>query len=156
MHSAPAVGLSVVRSRWHLGVAILGSSLGLWALVALIFQASFGAKSILIFASWVLCTWAALVGWTRSPTGLLQWDGQHWNWSHHEQMLVCRAGILLDFQTMILVRLYPENGDHFCIWLDAKAHAQKWIALRRALISGRQLAERGDSASQRLGVGELP
>jgi hypothetical protein len=156
MHSAPAVGVSVVRSRWLLWVVISLSSLGLWAVTALVFQAPFDASSILIFASWLVCTWVALVGWTRSATGLLQWDGQHWNWSHKEQMLVCRAGILLDFQTMILVRLYPENGEHICLWLDGKAHAPKWIALRRALISGRQLAERGDSAPQRLGVGELP
>ena len=85
-------------------------------------------------------TWAWLAWW-RSPTGLLQWDGEHWFWTESGATQMCGVHLQWDFQRLAWVRLQPQTQR--TVWLciapargASGAHAS-WQALRRALVHAR-------------------
>lgn len=97
-----------------------------WVLDAIVFAALLGAGVL----SWR--------GWQQSPTGCLQWDGQHWHWSGLEDSGQCRLNVLLDFQSVLLVRVRGDTDRPVWLWLEQPELAgMQWRALRRALV-GRQ------------------
>lgn len=133
MHRPPATRYRVTRSRWF--AAIL---LAFWLLATL---------NILLFAwqqdrlPWVLALlagclalglWAA-VGWMRSPTGELRWDGEHLFWSDQPEALT-QVQLVLDAGRLVMARFYrPGGASLFLVLTDDKT--QDWLALRRVLVA---------------------
>ena len=60
-----------------------------------------------------------LIGWYRSPVGILQWDGAAWSWNG---IPVPRVTVQLDWQYGMVVSATAS------VWLDAPS-----VELRRAL-----------------------
>lgn len=94
-----------------------------WVLDAIVFAALLGSGVL----SWR--------GWQQSPTGCLQWDGQHWYWSGLEDSYRCHLNVLLDFQSVLLVCVRGDTNRPVWLWLEQhEPVGMQWRALRRALV----------------------
>src|SRR4051812_12376891 len=88
MHAAPSVSYPVGRSRFA-GALLAGT----WLLAAAATMAWTlssplpGWRQLLGACILAACGFAALVGWLRSPTGTLAWDGGAWRWEGVEGRL---------------------------------------------------------------------
>lgn len=121
--------MRVIVFLWSLG---LSTSLALahgrssWVLDAIVMAALLGVGVL------------SLRGWQQSPTGCLQWDGQHWHWSGREDSVQCRLKVLLDFQSVLLVCVRDDTHPPVWLWLEQpEPVGVQWRALRRAVV-GRQ------------------
>jgi toxin CptA len=136
MHRAPAVNFTVKRSRWQ---ARLIACLGLLALAILAVFAQGQAvldvrTGVVALAILVTCS-LAFLGWRQSPQGSLRWDGQHWHWSGFPDNTVCRLGLLMDLQSVVVVTLKAETQSSISLWLETTCGDANWKALRRAIVS---------------------
>lgn len=138
MHRAPAVSCLVTRSRWHLRVVIFLWLLGLSMSLALVHGQSSWVLKAFVFAALLGAGLLSWRGWQRSPAGCLRWDGQRWQWSGLKDSGQCHLDVLLDFQSVLLVRLRGDASPPVWLWLEQPEPAGvQWRALRRALV-GRQ------------------
>lgn len=135
MHRAPATSFPVARSRWHLRVILLLWSMGALASVALLWDQTAPEVHVGVLACLLLIGAVSLWGWKHAPSGRLQWDGQHWQWSGLDDAHGCHLDLLLDFQVMMLVCLRDGTQRRVWLWLDGVPGDPKWIALRRAVVS---------------------
>lgn len=143
MHRPPAVSYSVVRSRWYaraLGVVwVTGAALvqlALWRYHYAI------ATMALLEGVCLVAGLAAVWAWRAAPQGVLRWDGDHWHWSGFAGEPVLQVAVHFDFQTLLLVSVQCQGHAPMWLWLDrASASRTHWLALRRALVSGRPSAD---------------
>jgi hypothetical protein len=140
MHRPPAVSYSVVRSRWHGRIL-----LALWGLGAVLAQLALWWYAYSALASAILecaCIGAgvcALWAWRAAPTGLLRWDGEHWQWSGLAGEPVRRLTVHFDFQALVLVSVQGPGSERVWLWLErASVSRTQWLALRRALVASRK------------------
>lgn len=134
---APPVSYPVGRSLW-----VLGMLMGCWVLAAAVtagwwhLAAPGHAGPWLGVAALVLSGGGALWGWQRSPTGVLQWDGQDWQWQsagYQSPTTVDAPEPVLDLQNLLLVRMHNRAGAPWWVWADAASDPLHWLDLRRAL-----------------------
>lgn len=136
MHRAPAVSYLVARSRWHRRAVIFLWLLGFAMSLAWVHGQSNWAREVLVFATLFLAGVLSWRGWQQSPTGCLQWDGQHWHWSGLEDPGQCRLNVLLDFQSVLLVCVRGNTNRPVWLWLEqSEPVGAQWRALRRALVA---------------------
>lgn len=145
MHSAPAVSVAVVRSRWHLRVILMLGVVGALAVGAL--ARDLPQAQALLLAGVVLASGAtALAGWYRSPAGCLQWDGQHWHWPNVSDTPDWQLALHFDFQRVMVVSLRGRARLTVWLWLESAPNDPRWMALRRAVVASRKLPTTGDGA----------
>lgn len=152
MHRAPAVIFTVKRSRWQLRLIACMSALAFAALVA------FGSgqtgpdhRTALLAFAIVFASSVAYRGWAQSPQGSLRWDGQYWLWSGFGEGLACHLGLLMDFQSAVVVSVRAKDQSPVFLWLEATPGDLKWTSLRRAIVSSHAAAE-GKSKDARPGI----
>lgn len=85
---------------------------------------------------------AAYWGWATTPSGLLRWDGEHWDieWSNFASKAsqppsIKNILVQFDFQFFLLLRLDLVKGGCHWLWLDRWSDARDWHALRRSVFS---------------------
>lgn len=136
MHHPPPISVTVRRAAWHKYVLLALWLLGVAASWAFVVQQTSGGQRFVVPVSCVVAGVLAWHGWTSSVTGRLQWNGEHWYWTHFDGSPVGLLSILLDFQRFVLVRLVSEKGDSVWLWLHSAQVDAPWLALRRALVHG--------------------
>lgn len=135
MHRPPAVSYTVGRSSGQLALVALLCGVAVVA-TALLTQsaasplAKWGVLSILAISALL-----ALVGWWRSCTGVLRWDGQAWLWTGFGDIAVHHSALVLDFQQLVLLKLVSEDGAVAWLWLQGASGNRQWLALRRAIVA---------------------
>lgn len=127
-----AVGRSFfVRGLW----------LGCWGLASLVTVSWWWAAPAdwgpwLGTAALLISGGCALWAWRRSPVGVLQWDGQSWQWQSDDHFGPCEVDWpepVLDFQNVLLVRMHHRADAPRWVWADATSDPLHWLDLRRAL-----------------------
>lgn len=152
MHRAPAVIFIVKSSRWQLRLIACLSALAFAALVAFgSGQSGSDHRTALLALAIVFAGNVAYRGWAQSPQGSLRWDGQHWLWSGFGEGLACHLGLLMDFQSVMVVRVRAKDQAPVFIWLEATPGDSNWMPLRRAIVSSHADAE-GKSKDARSGI----
>lgn len=71
------------------------------------------------------------------PQGVLHWDGQHWAWETPQRVVVYQGGaqVVLDGQSLLLVRLVQHDGGIQCFVLQRSWWPCMWADVRRAVYS---------------------
>ncbi len=148
MHNAPAVTYPVGRSPFAGMLLLVVCLLGAGAL-ALWMARSRTSIVVSAFAAgcWLVATGAAFLGWWRSSSGWLSWNGEHWLWAsagdrsapalHSPALADVQAGELaasLDAQAVLLVR-WRAPGTVRWLWLERSRAPARWDDLRRAVYS---------------------
>jgi hypothetical protein len=82
-----------------------------------------------------ISTLLALQGWWRSSAGVLRWDGEAWLWTGFGDVAVRHSALVLDFQQLILLKLFSEDGAIAWLWLQRANGNRQWLALRRAIVA---------------------
>ena len=135
MHAAPSVTYPVGRSAFAGRTLALLLAIALATCVAWSVQAPWGWRQVLAVAAVLGCGAIAFLGWWRSATGVLRWDGVDWHWEEGAAAAIGRPVIALDLQSRLLLHWQPEGGANRWLWLERKSDASHWDALRRAIYS---------------------
>jgi len=134
MHSAPSVSFPVGRSRMARRLLWGIWALGAAALAAWCVQFSGEGWRTALLA--VVVAAAACAAWRAPRSGegaRLQWDGLHWSCDGACRLGGASAGVHLDLQSFMLVRLRDAGGAVAWFWLARAMCPQRWLDLRRAL-----------------------
>jgi hypothetical protein len=152
MHRAPAVNFTVKRASWHLRLI---ACFGMLALVLLVFFSSGQTvpdqRTAILALAVIFAVSVALLGWAHSPRGTLRWDGQHWYWSGFPENQTCSMDLLMDFQSVMVVKVDADGQHPFFLWLEATPGDLNWRCMRRAIVSSR-VAGAAKSKDGRAGV----
>jgi toxin CptA len=136
MHAAPSVSYPVGRAAWAARLYAAASLLGFAAVIAWSVQSSaFGLRQAIGFAAVLACGCLAARDWLRSASGELRWDGVEWWWEEGADLVSGQPAIALDLQSRMLLRWSADGGGTRWFWLERKAKATDWEALRRAVYS---------------------
>lgn len=138
MHSAPSVNYPVGRSRYARRLLALLWALGMGSIMLAWAQSSGGLdwRQAMLALSAVVASVAAWTGLMQSAApGALDFDGQHWSMSGGTPLRGARAHVVLDLQSLLLVRLDAPARAARWVWLDSQAVPERWRDLRRALHS---------------------
>ncbi len=144
MHNAPAVsypvGRSAMRAAW-LGVPLLaGGTVGLlWVGLAGPLAWPHGLALLL----WLAAAAAVLIELRRPCSGLLRWDGQHWQWDSRGRSQAGTVAVRLDWQRGLLLEFQALDGARRWLWPERRSAPLYWDALRRALYA--PVAARADA-----------
>lgn len=143
---APPVSYAMGRSFWVLGVlmgcgvAAASVTVNWWMVAAPGDEGPWlGAAALLLSCG------VAMWGWQRSPVGVLQWDGQDWQWQsagYQSPTTVDAPEPVLDLQGLLLVRMHNRAGAPWWVWADAASDPAHWLDLRRALFARPHPAKR--------------
>lgn len=143
MHLAPAVNYSVKRSRWHARLIASVSLLAVFTLAAFARdQMALDERTGVLTFAILMASILAFIGWKRSPQGTLRWDGEHWVWSGFAGRPACRLGLIMDFQSVMLVTIKAEvaqTQSTIFLWLEAIPGDASWRPLRRAIVSSQAI-----------------
>lgn len=140
MHAAPSVIYPVGRSRFAGGLLaalwLLALAVNLaWTLLA----TAPGWRQALGFGAVAACGLLAAALWWRSATGTLAWEGGGWQWRQDGTAEAGRPELALDLQARMLLRWLPAQGRARWrtrwMWVERRAAAADWDALRRAVYS---------------------
>lgn len=137
MHKPPTVGYPVRRGHF-LALALLVIGCGaagvqgwwLWQVDTPDWRHWLGALATLSSAA------VALLGWRRTPVGLLRWDGQCWQWIEKAASASGNVTPHLDLQDVLLLRFAATGGTARWLWLECSTDRDNWRALRRAVHYG--------------------
>lgn len=136
MHSAPSVSFPVGRSRFHGRLTLLLVLLG--GAVCAYWGYAMGptdGRAVLALGIWSLTSVVALVGWYRTPAGVLRWDGQNWSFESARGVMPGQVLQRLDLQTCVLLEFRAETARAQWLWLEKSVETPRWEALRRALVA---------------------
>ena len=137
MHSAPSVSYPVGRSRDANRLLVMLWVAGACCASAASFQfGHVGWRQALILGVVIL---AAMVARRTLGPALavdLVFDGQDWSLSGMASRKLARIVVLLDLQSLLLVRLEEPSQRARWLWLERRARPERWQDLRRAVHSG--------------------
>lgn len=141
-YKAPPVVYPVGRSRWAAGTMVLGWAAAAGVTLAWTWAAGPGDSAPTWgWASLLAAGWVLVWHWRSAPTGQLSWDGQDWLWvsrAYPVGTALLRPRIVIDLQSVIVVRLSNPAGAALTLWLDAGQAPSIWLDLRRAIHARRQ------------------
>jgi len=103
-------------------------------------QSQFDLRSLVLLGVMLAASVVALMGWLKSPSGCLQWDGQHWHWSGFEKFQACNVSLQMDFQNVVLVAIRGNAQRPIWLWLEAMPGDLTWKPLRRAIVSSQGIS----------------
>lgn len=135
MHRPPAVSHTLGRSSWHFRLLSVLSGLALVAAVLLVQSHPDGIFPWIVYPTVLFFMGLAFAGWLRSATGVLQWDGQHWLWPEFADPPVRHTVLVLDFQSLMLVKMTSERNSVVWLWLEGSMGDARWLAVRRAVVA---------------------
>ena len=135
MHRPPAVSYTVGRSSGHLVLVALLVCAAVAATVLLAQSAAPPLTKWVVLSILTFSALLALAGWLRSCTGVLRWDGEAWLWTGFGDVAVNHSALVLDFQQLMLLKLYSEDGAVAWLWLQGANGNRQWLALRRAIVA---------------------
>ena len=94
-----------------------------------------------VFATWSVVVALALRFWRALPTGDLHWGGAHWELKSAGRSVdgACLY-VHADLQRFMLVRLESADQPPCWLWLERRAHPERWNDLRRAVYSRAEAA----------------
>lgn len=145
MHNAPAVSYPVGRSRFHAVLICCASFIGAAALLAWAIQTDqTHAKQTGAGLVWLLSSAWAAFAWRRTPTGVLQFTGDVWNWTSPAGAQPVTIDLALDLQRTLLVVARGTQSRARWLWLEQGLLPQRWIHLRRAVYAARRPSGRHD------------
>lgn len=131
MRHAPAVSYPVGRSFFLaclLGVLLL--AIAALQLCWVVWQpAAAGWAVAMTAASLVPACWLL----RGAPRGTLHWDGGQWHWRQAGVESMGCVQVRLDWQRGMLLEWRPRQGRRQWLWLESRAAAWQWDALRRAV-----------------------
>lgn len=94
-----------------------------------------------VFATWIVVVAFALRFWRALPAGDLHWGGAHWELkSAGRSVDGARLRVHADLQRFMLVRLESADQPPCWLWLERRAHPERWNDLRRAVYSRAETA----------------
>lgn len=141
MHSAPSVIYPVGRSRLADRVLMVVWAVGACCAGAASYQIdSIGWRQAVLAASVVFSAWAVFRVSRQDARALMSFDGQHWSLSGESAVKVASVAVVLDFQSLLLVRLQEAGRRGRWLWLGRTACPERWKDLRRAVYSRAPLA----------------
>ena len=146
MHMPPAVSYEVVRSRWHFFIVCFVGSLAALVVAAYGIQQPESARLAALVGISSMCLFFALVGWFKSPVGVLRWDGATWVWSGFGDVPVKSLELRLDLQFAMWLELTAESGKTVWFLLEARHDRLQWLRLRRAVVAQGQAQSHGLAA----------
>ena len=148
MHRPPAVAWDVgaLRWPWRLLSALAVGALLLWLDFSMHQQRPLVSAALL--ALLLACVAVAAMGLRRQPLGQLQWDGSHWHWSEWSEHPLTDLVCVLDWQSVMLLRLQAEGGARRWLWLEARRPSAQWLALRRAVVVAQSAPNSADSTPE--------
>ncbi|MEJ8848985.1 hypothetical protein [Variovorax rhizosphaerae] len=136
MHNAPSVSYPMGRSRVaaRLLVAIWAAGAGCAAWVCWQIGAG-GWRATMLACSVLLAALAAGALLGRQRPGELRFDGRDWRMTGAVNFRAARLTPALDFQSLMLVRLWAPKRRHRWLWLERRSAPERWLELRRAVYS---------------------
>ena len=148
MYRAPAVSWSVGQAAWRFHFLALWVACGGLVVALFLVLQPWGIRAaalLLVYLASVLC---AAMAQRKTCTGVLRWDGEHWYWSGFEDQVVSHATCVLDLQRLVLLRIQGTTDKVHWLWLQSLAMDSRWLAFRRAVVSGP--ASNGQDAAESL------
>ncbi len=137
MHCAPPVCFPLGRSRFGLMFSALLILLAAATVLTWTLQSQ-ALRIVHIAGGCALLPGAVLLlrDWIRTPSGHLEWGQKSWKWSVQEaEPTDVAVELVLDFQSLLLVRLRMADGAHYGYWLQQRTAPERWLDLRRALVN---------------------
>jgi hypothetical protein len=137
MHRPPACAWTAGAAQWqrHLIASLFG--FGLLASLGFGFSQGWGASTLLLAVSLLVCGTVAAIGRRGSASGQLRWDGEHWLWSGQIECAVTELTCAVDLQSLLLLRIRIERGDSHWLWLEGSGMDAGWRAMRRAVVASK-------------------
>jgi toxin CptA len=135
MHGAPSVSYPVGRSAFAGRLLACLLLAGLAATLAWCIVAPVGWRQAAGFATLLACGVFSVLAWSRSPAGVLHWEGAGWTWEEGGRVAAGRPELALDLQRRLLLRWQPDAGRARWLWVERASDASHWDALRRAVYS---------------------
>jgi len=134
MHSAPSVSYPVGRSRRAGRLLLLVWACGATGFLAACAGAgALGWRQALLGLCVLLAGVAARAGLRRSTEPAdLSFDGRRWSLSGAAPLRSAEAQVVLDLQSLLLVRLGAAGRRQRWVWLDRGLAPGDWSDLRRA------------------------
>ncbi|WP_213959545.1 MULTISPECIES: hypothetical protein [unclassified Variovorax] len=142
MHSAPSVSYPMGRSRiaarllvaiWAAGACCAG-----WVCWQVGAQ---GWRGPVLAFSVLLAALGARALLERQRPGELRFDGRGWQMTGAANLRAARLTPALDFQSLMLVRIWAPKQRSRWQWLERGSAPERWLALRRAVYSRASPAE---------------
>lgn len=153
MHRAPAVNFPVRRSRRQAGLIVCVSLLAAASLAVFVWEQNALDLRTAIFGMTIVVVGSiALFGWRHAPQGNLRWTGEHWYWSGFPERAVCSLALLMDLQSVVLVKVTADTHAPVYLWLEAAPGEANWRAVRRAIVSSQAASSDGKRAKTGTGV----
>lgn len=141
MHRAPAISVSIGKSRAHRGAISILWFLGCVVSLVYGFDQKTFVLNTLVAVALSGAGFIAWRGWHCTMPGVLRWDGQNWYWSGFGVAGLCHMVLALDLQTWMLVKVHTAGKRKVWLWLDAPSVGVKWAPLRRAIVASRRPSE---------------
>lgn len=136
MHSAPSVTYPVGRSRLAARLLMVTWAAGAGCAGAASYQFdSVGWRQAVLAVSVVVSAWAVLRMLRRAADEQLMFDGQHWSLSRSGRPGAARATVVLDFQSLLLLRMDEPGRRTQWLWPARGSQPDLWRDLRRAVYS---------------------
>lgn len=148
MHRAPAVSWDVRPAAWRFHFLILWVACGGLIVALFLLLQPWGIRAVALLLAYLASVLCAAMAQCKTCTGVLRWDGEHWYWSGFEDQAVSQATCVLDLQHRVLLRIQGTTGKVHWLWLQSLAMDSRWLAFRRAIVSGQ--ASNGQEATESL------
>ena len=137
MHRPPAASWDVRAGRWYARLLFCIAGLAVVSVLAfLVLQQWTSVHAVMLFSLAVSLLGAAY-GLRAAFVGTLRWDGEQWHWAAADEEALCALRCALDLQYCMLLRVTTEAGRSLWCWVESGSMSQRWLAFRRAVISGR-------------------
>lgn len=139
---SPAVAYPLRRSPWMQwwwrgATALTALVLCCWVYAGAGWGWAQYGRAVLAIAVALICWGVAWRVHRRRPQGVLHFNGVHWSWEAGLNLVAYqgRAQVLLELQTLLVVRLErAQQGHHYWV-LERESSPSQWLDLRRAVYS---------------------
>lgn len=139
MQAPPALSLKCTKSRLAGGlIAALSAISFLWVALWGFDSSDSGEKTLLLVFLAVVQPALLRWSWSGISEGRLEWSGETWYWlparenGNGERSVL--VSVCIDLMQAQLLRLQPESGPAFWLWVDRYMEPSLWQPLQRALV----------------------
>ena len=137
MHRPPAASWDVRAGRWYARLLFFIAGLAGVSVLAFLVLQQWTSVHVLVLLVLIISLLGAAYGCRAAPVGTLRWDGEQWHWAALEEEALSALRCALDLQYCMLLRVTSETGHSIWCWVESGYMSPRWLAFRRAVISGR-------------------
>ena len=137
MYLPPAAAWDVGRTQWQRRALLALVALDLLVSAGFCYSQRWSSTTFFLLLLNAACAGFAATGLRRGPRGKLRWDGGHWYWSAEQDHAVLQLACVMDLQRCMLLRVACLPGANLWLWLESPSMSEPWLALRRAVVAGR-------------------